>query len=428
MSTAAFLILAVIMLAIGIPVGFTMASSSLLYLIMNGLNPAIVLQRLLSMVDSTPLLCVPFFLLAGELMNKGGIGKRLIHLARMAVGRFPGGLCYVTIVACTFMSAVTGAAIAVCAALGAILIPEMVKAGYKRDFSTAIVCAGATLGPIIPPSISLVVFGSRTGTSVASLYKCGFPQGVIIAIVFAVYTYIIAKKRGYTTAPITKYKDLTIEEKTERRKLLRSSIWSIGTPVIILGGIFAGICTPTEASVVASLYSLIVAVFIYKEVKIKEIPKMMFDATSATARILFIISAAGLFSWVISVTKLPSTILTQLAALTTSPALVIALTVVTATVLGMFIDAGSISLITLPIFIPLWQHFQLDFVWVGTWLTSLYCLGTITPPFGTVLFTGVHVGKVSFQKLAPQLIPFSVVMFLAIMLTVFFPGLVMWAK
>ena len=427
MSIMMFVVLAVVMLLLGIPIAATFSLASIAYIISNGIAPAIAMQRMFAGLDSVALLCIPFFILAGELMSSGGIARRLVNLVRRLVGNVSGGLAMVTIICCTFFAAVTGSGVACCAALGAILIPYMVKDGYDRSFATAVTAAGSTLGPIIPPSITLVMYGQMTGQSISSLYKIGVPAGIMLAVIFGVISFIVCKIKGYGPKRL---KDSAVQTEVEEKPLTRgellSSLWALGMPIIILGSIFAGLATPTEASVVAVIYALIVALFVYKELKIKDLPKVFGNAAKGTAKIMFIIAAANIFAWMLTYLRIPDMIVKGMLSITDNKVVLLLLVNLLMLILGMLMDSSAIMYICIPIFVPLLTKLGVDLMHFGIVMVVNMCVGIITPPFGTVLFTGCATGNVPMLKLSKQLLPYIIAMIAFVVLLTFVPELVMW--
>jgi len=421
-----FFVLTALLYLLGVPVAISMALSSLLYLISNGIAPSATILKIFSGIDSTTYLCVPFFLLTGTLMVKGGIADRLMYLARLIVGRFRGGLCYVSILTGVFFAAITGTTLACVSAIGPMMIPAMKKDGYSGEFATAVTCSGSTLGPVIPPSLGLIVYASLTSSSVKRLYMVGVPTGVLVALGFCLLVFIQSKRRNYAAAPLPKWKTLTPEERKYRKKMITEALWALGTPVVILGGIFGGIFTPTEASVVAAIYSLLVSMFVFKQVKLKDLPKIFASSGAGAARTMFIVACASLFAWVLNYERIPQTILAGLTGGSQSYVLFIVLLFAVYLVLGMLMDANSILMITIPLFLPLMKSYGMNMVHIGIVLQGLLCMGTLTPPFGTLLFAGSYVGEVSVQGLAKDLLPFICVMLVMMILIVCFPQLVMW--
>lgn len=423
MTTSLFLICSFLLLALGIPVCFALALGSISYILTNDISAAIIMQRIFTGLNSTTTLCIPFFILSGDLMAQGGIADKLIDMCKLAVGRFSGGLAYVSILACTFFAAVTGSAVACCMALGVILLPAMIREGYDRRFATGVITVASTLGPVIPPSVALILFAQITGASVADLYAGSFPAGLLIALLFMIVAFFDCKKYGYKGVEI----DRSAYSLRAILKTLREGIWALGTPVIILGGIFTGFCTPTEAAVVAVLYSLVVGMLVYRKIKISMLPKMFVDAAVSTARVMIIVACANLFSWVISYVDLPQIVLSGLSNVTTNPTLMMLILMGIVFIMGMFLEPGSIMLIAVPIFAPIIKNLGISLEYFGIVLSMNTAVGNVTPPFGTVLFTGSHMGDVPVMSLAKQMLPYMAVHVLAVIAVIFIPGIVTWA-
>lgn len=426
---AVFLILAVVLLVMGVPVATTLGLSSIVYIVMEGIPTSTVIQQMFAGVDVVVLMCIPFFILAGDLMAKGGIAKRLVRVANLVVGNVTGGLAYVTIIVCALFAAMTGSAMACCVTVGAIMIPFMDEAGYDRSFSAAVVAAGSVLGPIIPPSTAMVVYAAGTNTSITDLYLMGVPAGLILAFALCVMCYFYCKKKGYKGLPKTACLDMQPGEKLTAKKVVMTilgAIPALGSPAIILGCIFGGVCTPTEASVIAVLYSLIIGVFVYRELKIKDIFKVLFSSARSTAKIMYIVAAAGLFAWAISYARIPQTILKALMSISDDRAVLYAIMMVVLLIMGCLMDATPIMLITIPIFIPICNAAGISIEHFGICMCVAVCIGFITPPFGTCLFTSMDVAKVSMTNLVKKIFPFIILMIIVLFLFVYIEPLTMF--
>lgn len=422
-TVAIFFIVAIVLLILGANIATTLGLSSILVFIIEGIPALTVVQRLFAGVDVVALLCIPFFILAGDLMAKGGIAKRLVDVANLFIGNITGGLAFVTIIVCAVFAAMTGSAMACCVTIGAIMLPYMLKAGYSREFSTAIFSSGAVLGPIIPPSTAMIIYAVSTSTSLTDLYLSGVPAGIIMAVGLAVVAYFICKKHGYKGIP----KEAT--EKASVKQVLMiilGALPAIGSPVIILGSIYAGICTPTESAVLAVIYSLIIGIFVYKEMSIKDIPKIFFNAAIGTSKIMYIVAASGLFAWVISYVRIPQIVLETLLSISDSKYVILLLIILILLIMGAIMDATPIMLITIPMFMPVIREIGVDPIHFGIIMTVAVCIGFVTPPFGTVIFTGMSVGGVTMQKLTKQLIPFIITMIIILLLITFIPELTMF--
>ena len=428
-AVAVFFILAVILLAAGVPVATALGLPSIVFILMEGVPTATVIQRMFAGVDVVALMCIPFFILAGDLMAKGGIAKRLVRVANLVVGNITGGLAYVTIIVCALFAAMTGSAMACCVTVGAIMIPFMDEAGYDRPFSAAIVAAGSVLGPIIPPSTAMIIYAANTNTSIADLYLLGVPAGLILAFALCVLSFFYCKKKGYKGLSKTAGMDLKEGEKLTGKKILWTIIGAIpalGSPVIILGAIFTGITTPTEASVVAVIYSFIIGIFVYRELKIKDIPKVLFGSGKSTAKVMYIVAAASLFAWVISYARVPQMVLDVLLGISENRAVLYFIMMLVLLIMGCLMDATPIMLITIPIFMPICDAVGIDRLHFGICMCVAVCIGFVTPPFGTGLFTAMDVAKVSMTNLVKKIFPYIILMIAILFLLVYVEPLTMF--
>ena len=428
-AVAVFFIVAVVLLVIGVPVATTLGLSSVVFILMEGIPTSTVIQRMFAGVDLVVLMCIPFFILAGDLMAKGGIAKRLVRVANLIVGNITGGLAYVTIIVCALFAAMTGSAMACCVTVGAIMIPFMDEAGYDRAFSAAVVAAGSVLGPIIPPSTAMIIYAANTNSSISDLYLLGVPAGLILAFALCVLCFFYCKKHGYKGLPKDASLDLKPGEKLTAKKVVLTvlgAIPALGSPAIILGCIFSGVCTPTEASVIAVIYSFIIGAFVYRELKLKDIGKILYASAKSTAKIMYIVAAAGLFAWVISFARVPQIVLDTLMGLSDSRAVLYLLMIVVLLIMGCLMDATPIMLITIPIFLPICDAVGIDRLHFGICMCVAVCIGFITPPFGTCLFTAMDVAKVSMGSLVRRVAPFILLMIIVLFLFVYIEPLTMF--
>lgn len=420
---------ALVLLILGLPIVVALSLSSLLFTIANGINPVIIIQKLFTGIDSAALLAVPFFILAGELMNRGGIAKRIVKMASTAVGNIHGGLGIVAIIACMFFAAISGSAIATAAAIGGVMTTGMLKAGYSKGFSATVIAAASPVGIIIPPSIAFIIYAVLAKVSVADLYKVGLPAGFIIGIALVVPTYLIAKKRGYAAiADNLSESDLEIAGTTELTggKYIIDSIWALGTPLIIVGGVFIGIFTPTESAVVAVVYSIIIGIFVYKEMKWKDLPNIFYNSALSTAGIMIIMAAASLFAWVMVYAQIPQRILDLVLAVSSSKILILLAVNVIVLIAGMFMESGSIQYILVPIALPIALTLGVDPVHFGIVLCVNLAIGMVTPPFGITLFTSARTFGVSIQEITKECMPFLLALIIALLIITFIPQTVMW--
>jgi tripartite ATP-independent transporter DctM subunit len=374
--------------------------------------------RMYSGTTSFTLLAIPFFILAGNLMNTGGMTQRLVHFAQCLVGHIRGGLGHVTVITNMIMAGMSGSAVADATGTGVVLIPAMEKAGYPRAFSAALVGSASTIGPIIPPSIPFVIFGSITGTSVGRLFLGGFLPGVLMGIVLMITVAILSKRRGYRR-----------EERASRRELLIAAFQATpawGAPIIIIGGILAGIFTPTEAAVAASLYALILGMLVYKEIKVADLPRILWETVQNTTQVMFIIAAAGIFGFLLIRQQVPMTLVEGLMSLTTTPWVVLLIINVILLILGCFMEAIAIMLLTIPVFMPLIGRVGVDPVHFGVVLTLNLMIGLLTPPVGMCLYAVSSVSKVPLWPLAKELWPYIVALTVCLGLVTYVPNLVLW--
>lgn len=423
------------LLLVGAPIVVALGLASLLFISANDIQSVVVIQKLFAGIDSAALLAVPFFILAGDLMNKGGIAKRIVNMASSAVGNIHGGMGIVAIIACMFFAAISGSGIATAAAIGGVMTAGMLRAGYSRAFSATIVAAASPIGIIIPPSIAFIIYAVLAKVSVSDLYKVGFPAGFIVGFALMVPTYFIAKKRGYKarSEKIASHEiilegvpEIAAEKRLSGIHYLFDSLWALGTPFIIVGGVFAGIFTPTESAVVAVVYSIIVGIYVYKEMKWNELPKIFLGSAISTAAIMIIMAGAALFAWVMVYAKIPQTLLDSVLSLTSSKALILLAVNIVVLVAGMFMESSAIQYILVPIALPIAVSLGVDPVHFGIMLVVNLSVGMLTPPFGVTLFTGARVFGASIQEVSKECISFLVSLIIALMIITFIPQTVMW--
>lgn len=438
-SILVFLVVLVVLLLIGAPVATSFGLSSIVYILMQSVPLSIVAQRMISSVDSLTIMCVPLFILAGELMGAGGIAKRLVRVINLIFGNVTGGLALVTVVVCAFFAALTGSAMACSVAIGSIMLPYMLDAGYDRRFSAAIIASAACLGPIIPPSTSLIVYGATAQVSIAKLYQAGLPSGLIIGAALVLVALWGCRRYGYKGLPKTYglnelkgFEHIQPGDRLTGRQILRivvDAIPAIIAPVIILGSMFCGIATPTESAVVAVVYSFIVGVFVYREYEIRDVIKVLRKTCKGTSTVLWIMCCAGLFSWVLTYSKIPDKVVAGLApvAETMGSWVVMLLVIVIVLIMGCFMGTSPIILIVVPLFQSLFVKLGYDMVHWGTVISIACCVGMITPPFGNVLFTTMAVTDTKLHELAGAAARYIVAMVAGLLLIAYIPALILWA-
>lgn len=406
-----------VLMAIGIPIFFAMLISSLVALFYQGeLSLMIIPQRMFAIIDSFSLLAIPFFVLAGVFMETGGISARLVGFAGALVGHFRAGLCHVTVVSAMIFAGVSGSATADTSAIGAIVIPAMIKSGYKKGFVAALLASAGAIGPIIPPSLIMIVYGSMTGVSIAAMFLGGFIPGVIIGLGLMVVCYLWRSQTLMARAPRA-----TLREVVRR---FVDAFWALVSPVIILGGIVFGVFTPTEAGVVAAVYALLVGLFIYREFRVRDIPAMLVRAAITTTIVMSIIAAAGVFGWLLASEQMPSIVARWMNGVTDSPALKMLLIQLFLLVLGCFVEGLAAAIILIPVLHPLALQMGLDPVHFAVVVCINIIVGGVTPPVGVLLYVSSSIAQTTLEDASRYVLPFLVVLVGVIMATAYIPSLV----
>jgi tripartite ATP-independent transporter DctM subunit len=375
---------------------------------------ALLPQRMHAGTTGFTLLAVPFFILAGNLMNTGGVTNRIFRFAKAFVGHIPGGLGHVSVVAEMLFSGISGSAVADAAGLGQVSYKAMTDNGYKKSVAAAIVAASATLGPIIPPSISFVLYGALTSVSVPRLFLAGFLPGALMGVAIMLAIGFMAKPRGFPRYQRATAKELWIATK--------ESFLSLLSIVIILGGIFTGIFTPTEAAVIACLYALFLG-FLYKELKFRDLPEMFWVSIKQSVALLFIMAAANFFGWFIIYQKIPDNIIATLSGMSASGSGVMAMFIVIIIILGLFLEGNAIFLITIPIFIPIAVQYGFDLVNFGVVMTLLIMIGNLTPPVGMCLYAVSSFTKVKIGELSKEALPYLIGIFVVTIIIAYVPAI-----
>lgn len=420
-SVAVLIISFVILLALNVPIALAIGISTILTMLFTiAPGPAVttVSQQMATGINSFALLAIPFFILSGYIMGRGGIARRLIDFAKVLVGVFPGGLAYVNIIACMFFGAISGSAAAATSAVGGFMIPSMNKEGYDKNFNTALTVTASTTGLLIPPSNILIIYSLASGgVSIAALFIAGYVPGIIVGLGLMSVAAV--------TAVIKKY------PKGERyplgyafRKLL-DAIPSLLLIYIVIGGIIAGIFTATEASAVAVLYSLILAL-IYREIKLKDISNILLKSVETTSIVMLLIGTSKAMSWILSYENIPQTISSTLISMTDNTFVILLIINLLLLVVGTFMDMTPAVLIFTPIFLPVVVELGIAPLHFGIIMVLNLCIGLCTPPVGSVLFLGCGIGETTIAKLVKPLIPFYIAMLIALMLVTYIPELSMW--
>jgi len=408
-----------ILLLLGIPISFCIGMSTISTMLLSiKAAPALttVAQRLATGLDSFALLAIPFFILSGQLMNRGGIARRLIDFAKTLVGVFPGGLAYVNIMACMLFGAISGSAVAAAAAIGGFMIPLMNSDGYDRNFSAAVNISSSTTGLIIPPSNILIVYSLASGgVSIAALFLAGYIPGIVVGLALMCVSGVFSYKRGYPTAGSVSLKEMLVR--------FLDSLPSLFLLVIVIGGIVAGYFTATEASAVAVFYTFILSVFIYREVRWKEIPQILIGASTTTAIVMLLIGTSIGMSWIMSYENIPQNISATLIALTDNKIIILLIINLILLLVGTFMDMTPAVLIFTPIFLPVVTKLGMDPIHFGIVIVLNLCIGLCTPPVGSVLFVGCGIANTSVLKVIKPLLPLFFVMIASLLLITYVPEL-----
>ncbi|MFA6266266.1 MAG: TRAP transporter large permease [Pseudolabrys sp.] len=412
----AFLVLTLV----GLPISFAVGVASVIAtFLLPGVDNATIVQRMLTAINTFPLLAVIFFVFAGVLMAKGGIARRLVMMAEVLVGWLPGSLAQIVCVASMFFGGVTGSAVAEVSSIGAMMIPAMEKDGYSRRFATAIVLMAATMGPIIPPSIGMIVFAHVAGNvSIAALFLAGVVPGVLIGVSLMAASFVHGKLYHRKELPVIPL----------RQKIVRviDGMAGVFTMVIILGGIISGVFTATEAGAAAAVYALILTVFVYKEIKLSQLPEIMWECCLTNAVVMMLIATCSVFSWILTYENLPTLLAENFFNLIQSKWAFLLILNGFLLVVGMFIDMTPALIMLVPMLMPLAIKFDINMVHLGLIMVINLAFGLTTPPVGTALFVALKVGRISMEKLLPPLLPLLACMCVVLLLVTYVPSVYEW--
>ena len=404
------------LLLLGVPVAVAMLFSSIINILIIGIPPIIASERVLSSINSFPMLAVPFFILAGVIMNLGGLTAQLVNVSRAFVGHFYGGTAQVNVLASIFFSGISGSASADAAAIGSMLIPTMKREGYDPGFSVGITAASATIGPIIPPSVVMIIYGSMTNLSIGALFLAGILPGLAIGILLMVTVAFISRRRDYPRRDRMPW--------SQRLKTVWRGIPALIAPLIIVGGIITGLYTPTEAGVVACVYGLLVGLFVYRELKLRMLPRLLAEAIETTAIPIFILASASIFGWLLTFHGLGTMVADYFASLNMTPTMMLFALVGLLLVIGLLIEGLAALIIFVPVFMPLIPAFQFDEVHFALIVIVTILIGTVTPPVGVQLYIAAAIGRVRLQDIV--IWPFVLTMTAVVALMVLFPQFVVF--
>lgn len=404
---------------LGIPVAFSLGLSNLIMLYVMGIPYMVLPSKIISGMNSFPLLAIPFFMFVGEVMNHGGIAKKLVDFADAWVGHITGGLGHVNILSSMFFGGISGSAIADTAAIGGLIIPPMVKQGYPSDYSAAVTASSSVIGIIIPPSIPFILYGIITNTSIARLFMGGIIPGILVGFALMITTYITCRKKGYGKT----------EQKFQFSRLwstLKGAWLALSIPLIVVGGILSGVFTATEAGAVAAFVTLILGLFVYKQITVRDLPRILLNTAKTTGVVLFLCGMAMGTAWILTRARVPFQLADILTSITTKPILVLLMANVLLFLVGFVMDLTPAMLILAPILLPVMKSVGIDPVYFGVIMSVNLGIGLITPPVGTVLYVACGVAGISLEELVKAIWPFLLTLLLVLVALILFPQLVMF--
>jgi C4-dicarboxylate transporter, DctM subunit len=414
-----FFILLALFLTIGVPIFIALSGSVLGAMMVEGTLPlAIVIERLFAGLDKFSLMAIPFFILTGNLMNVGGLSRRIVHLANLLVGRFTGGMGMTAVSSSMFFSAISGSSPATVVAVGSLLYPALRENRYNRSFSIGVIIASGSIGIIIPPSIVMIVYAAVTGVSVGALFMAGVSAGILYGLCFLPYCYFQARRDGVKRLPPPSRKELLVG--------IKDSAWGLGVPVVVLGGIYGGVFTPTEAAAASVIYALGVSAFIYREKTLVQLFECIKDSATTTAQVMIILAAASVLSWFLTSNGLALAIADSVLSLSSNPYHIFFLINVTVLICGMFLDAASIMVILAPLFYKIGTQVGINPIHLGAVLTVNGAIGMFTPPFGLNLFVASSLGDVDYLQAVRGTAPFILLALIALGLMTYLPDICMW--
>ncbi len=419
MVCAVLFIVLIIALVVNVPVGIAIGVSSLAAVLADGrLSSTYIVQQLVTSADSFPLMAIPLFILAGELMSAGGVSKRILNVCNVFFGRITGGLAIVTVIVCMFFAAVSGSGPATVAAVGSMVVPTMLEKGYSKSFTLALIATAGSIGVVIPPSIPMVIYGVSTSTSISGMFMAGFLPGILIGIGLIICCYFYCKKQGW------KGDDRRYTAK-EKLAAIWDAKWALINPVIILGGIYAEIFTPTEAAAVAAVYAFICGTFIHRELNIKNIFDPIAASCSTTGTTMVIIGCATAFTKILTIQRIPDMITKGISGLTTNYVLILLLINLLLLIVGCFMDTTPAMMVLSPILLPIALSIGMNPIHFGVIMVVNLAIGFITPPLGINLFVAARVGREPLETVTSGIMRFMVVMLICLMLITFIPAISM---
>lgn len=419
MTTEILIISLLVLFAINTPIAIAIGGASIIAVLVQGdFNLMMVVQRMYSGTDSFHLMAVPLFMFTGTIMEAGGISQRIIDFANALVGWLPGGLAAVTIVSAMFFAGISGSAAADTAAVGAILIPAMKKSGYDSDFAAAVQASGGSIGVIIPPSIPMIIFGFLTGASIGRLFAAGILPGILIGFSLICVASFISWKNGYSSTSAFSVSETWIA--------FKRSLLALGAPIIILGGILFGIFTATESAAIAVIYALVVGMFVYRKIKIKDLMPLFINGAITSAIVMFIIATASIFSWIAAIEDIPAQLAGTLLGLSDNPIILLLLINVILLIAGTFIETTAALILLVPMITAMVPSLGIDIIQLGVIVVTNLAIGMLTPPMGICLIVSCSISNDTIAAISRRIIPFLGILIVDLMIITFYPPLTMW--
>lgn len=407
------------LLAIGVPIFIALNGSTFLSLIIaTSIPPVAFVQRMFGGLDKFGLMAIPFFILAANIMNSGGMAKRILNLANKLVGGFRAGMALTTIVSCMFFGAMSGSAPATVVAIGSIIFPALIRANYGESFSVGLVTSSSSVALLIPPSVTMIVYGAATGVSVGALFMAGIGAGVIYGVFFMLYSILFTRKT-----------EVIVQKKSTLKQIffsIKDAFWALGVPVIIIGGIYGGIFTPTEAAAVSAAYAIIVSMFIYKELDFKKLYECGVESAATTAMVMIMIAGASALSWVLTIGGIPQYLDRAILGLSESRIIILIAMNIIMLISGMFVDGVAFILILAPIFLPIALKIGIDPIHLGIIMVANGAVGMFTPPFGLNLFVASGPTGLPFSRIVKGIWPFIAISILSLIVITYIPEISMW--
>ena len=409
----------IVMLIISVPIGICLGLATMaVMLVVDGSPPLVLLARsVVTGADSFPLIAVPLFVLAGDLMQQGGMSRRLVDFANALIGHIRAGLAYVNVLACLFFAAISGSSPATVAAIGSNLIPEMEKVGYNRQFSGALTASAGMIGVMIPPSIPFIIYGVTAEVSIGKLFLAGIVPGLLFALMFMVIARILVRREAQIKNTETRFSPRSVG------RTFRESFWALLVPGIILGGIYSGIFTPTEAGAVAVVYAAFIGLFVYRDIRFGELPDLLAKSARTSGTILVLVIMASAFGRLVTLAQIPSQLAGYLTTLTDNPILILLMINILLLVIGMFMETISSIIIMTPILLPVATAIGVDPMVFGVILTVNLAIGFCTPPLGVNLFVASGISNVSIERLSVAILPFFAGMLVLLLLVTYVPAI-----